>query len=99
MACVIDESLFRLANLNGIENSWDFSKSYTGDLYYDDVFVTAFYEHPVEGGYYQNGTIGNSELYRAFLSVSEERPDDRYMDEQTVFDKRITDLMSCLQLD
>lgn len=50
------------------ENEWDYSISYGGNLYYKSKFITSFYEHPYEGGYYQNGIIRNHILYQDFLN-------------------------------
>ncbi|MBX4267164.1 hypothetical protein [Clostridium estertheticum] len=92
--CVKNKVVFTLKNLRGTENSWDCCKSYDGELYGNDKFITSFYEHDVEGGYYQNGKIFSKKAYEEFIiAVKHYHSNDKF-DELTLFDKGISNLIN-----
>lgn len=84
---------FHLENLIGDENDFDYSISYSGDLYMNHTFVTSFYEHPVEGGYYQNGKINDHDSYQEFL-LNAKKGIHTNKDDDWLFNNGITNLMA-----
>lgn len=85
--------VYCLENLEGYPNEWDGEISYTGDLYKNHVFITSFYEHPQEGGYYQNGEIKDYALYKEFLISVKKHIQDSGIDDDSIFDKGISELI------
>lgn len=87
----------QLYNISNGERQTDFSPFYNGEIYFDGKLLCKFYEHPYEGGYYQNGaSFGNMDMFykegREVL-IQEGVSEFLLMDEVWLFSKYIEYLL------
>lgn len=94
---------YKLRELKSNLNHYDYSEYYSGKLYKNDLFIIDFYEHPIEGGYYPNGSPFCKREYRKFIESvnkinrSKKNINDSW-DELHLFNNGIDELMSGMHL-
>lgn len=60
---IIKNSSLDITDVESRENNYDYSDYYNGKVTLDGKVIGEFYEHPLEGGYYQNGEFENKSVF------------------------------------